>query len=85
VTESKAKPKPPQHVKRVQSGAKHGVIVADQPDHQRRWVALKGLRWGGEWIEVGQEVPNERGRNYEAMWRLGMIAPFVAAPEEEDR
>jgi hypothetical protein len=80
-TKSETTPKPPQHQKRVASGGKHGLIVADQADHERRWVALKKLRWGGGWIEPGELVPNERGRNYEALWRLGSIAP-AAAPEQ---
>jgi hypothetical protein len=79
---SKSTPKQ-QHTKRVQSGAKHGVIVADQPDHERAWIALTRLRWGGGWIEPGELVPSERGRNYEAMWRRGQIAPHVAEPKEK--
>lgn len=55
-----------------------GVVSADVADHERRYVATQKLRWGSEWIEPGQEVPQERGRNYGSLVRNGMIAPSVA-------
>ena len=43
-----------------QKRTRHGVVTADQADHERRYVAAKRLRWGDGWIEVGEEVPSER-------------------------
>ena len=61
------------HTKRT----RHGVVTADQADHQRTYVATKKLRWGDTWIEPGQELPHELGRNYASLLRRGdvRIAP----------
>jgi hypothetical protein len=59
-----------------------GVVTADAADHERRYVATRRLKWGGGWIEPGQEVPQEQGRNYASLVRHGEIAPFVPAPTE---
>lgn len=47
------------HTKRT----RHGVVTADRADHQKTYVATKNLRWGDVWIEPGQELPHELGRN----------------------
>lgn len=70
-----------QHSKRTG----RGVVVADAPDHERRYVATKKIRWGDEWLEPGQEVPQEEGRNYGALVRHGEIAPYVPLSEGTGR
>lgn len=56
-----------------QKRTRHGVVIADQADHERRYVAAKRLRWGDGWIEVGEEVPSERARNYDSLLRRGDV------------
>lgn len=43
------------------------------------YVACKRLRWGDGYIEPGERVPVEDGRNYELLVRLEHIA---IAPKE---
>lgn len=59
-----------------------GVVTADAADHERAYVATKRLHWGDEWIEVGEEVPSEKGRNYASLVRHGDIAPYVPLEEK---
>jgi hypothetical protein len=47
------------------------------------FVALQGLKFGDGWVEAGQPVPIETGRDYDAMLRNGMIAPAPAETASE--
>ncbi len=62
-----------------------GVVRGDVADHERRYVATRHLRWGDGWLDAGDEVPQEAGRNYAALVRRGDIAPFVPLDGETKR
>ena len=69
----------------IQKRTRHGLVTGDQADHKRLYVATRRLRWGDRWLEVGEEVPQELGRNYGALVRRGDIAPYVPLAEKSDR
>lgn len=45
-----------------------------------KYEALAELRFGDEYISPGQPVPEEEGRDYAALLRLGLIREVPAAP-----
>jgi hypothetical protein len=48
------------------------------------YVALRRLRWGDDWIEPGEPVPEEEGRSYASLLAHGHIAEVKAAEEMSD-
>jgi len=48
----------------------------------RRYVAVVHMRWGDTWLEPGDEVPIEPGRNYGAMIRQGLIQSVIVPSGE---
>ncbi len=61
----------------VQKRTAGGVVHGDQPDHERAYVALRRLKWGDAWLEPGDEIPRELGRDYRGLVRRGDVAPFI--------
>jgi hypothetical protein len=47
------------------------------------YVAVDRLAWGDGYIEAGQPVPDEEGRNYDGLLRLGKIARAPVALTDE--
>jgi hypothetical protein len=58
----------------TQKRTRAGIIRGDQADHERPYVAVGRLRWGDGWLEPGDRVPLEPGRNYGSLLRHGLIA-----------
>jgi len=58
------------------SGGGRPVDVAVPPE-QRRYVALRHLKLGGGWLEPGDPVPVEPGRNYDMLLRHGHIQAVI--------
>jgi hypothetical protein len=57
-----------------------GHVAVDEEPHRRRYVAVQHFRFGGKWLEPGDPVPFEEGRNYGAMIRAGQIAQVIGKP-----
>jgi hypothetical protein len=49
------------------------------------YVALKRQRFGTAHLDVGDEVPHERGRNYNLMVRQGLVADMAEVSAEQDK
>ena len=50
-----------------------------------QFIAIDRLRWGDRWIEPGQNVPADQGRNYQEMLALGQIARVGDLPTRPNR
>lgn len=49
------------------------------------YVATRTLKFGDGWIQPGEEVPEEEGRNYRSLLNLGHIQEVAKAPESAQR
>jgi hypothetical protein len=64
---------------KIKQTAGRGFVA---PNEERRFVALKTLKWGDGWLQPGDEVPMEDGRRYGSMVRHGMISQVVEPAEK---
>jgi hypothetical protein len=65
--------------KTIRRTAGRGFVAPDEP---RKYIALQEIRWGDGWLQPGDEVPLEDGRNYGSLIRHGKISQVVEPAEK---